>query len=455
MLQQLSEHFNSALRHVRGQGRLSEDNIKKTLKEVRQALLEADVALEVTQEFLGRVKRCALGREVAKSLNPGQAFVKVVKRELEELMGEVNQDLELNVQSPAVILMAGLQGSGKTTTSAKLAKFLRDKKDKKVLLVSTDVYRPAAMEQLAALAQQLGMDCFPTEAHDKPEKIADKALQEAKRKLYDVLIVDTAGRLHVDVEMMTEIKALHQRLNPAETLFVVDSMTGQDAANTAKAFDDALSLTGVILTKMDGDARGGAALSIRHITGKPIKFIGVGEKPEALEAFYPDRLAARILGMGDMFSLIENIEDRVDRQKTEAMTKKIMQGKGFSLEDFKEQLTQMINMGGMGAILDKLPGMSGMGAQLKDKINDKKIKRMIAIIDSMTLKERRTADLIKTSQKRRIASGSGTEVQEVNRLLKQFDEMQKMMKKVGKGGLGKMLGGMRNMMPGGFKGMPF
>lgn len=455
MFQQLSDRFNSALKHIRGQGRLSEDNIKKTLKEVRQALLEADVAVDVAQDFLGRVKRCALGREVSKSLNPGQAFVKVVKRELEELMGETNQDLDLSVQPPAVILMAGLQGSGKTTSSAKLAKFLKEKKNKKVLLASADVYRPAAMEQLATLAQQLGVDYFPAASTDKPVKIAEAALKEAKLKFYDVLILDTAGRLHIDADMMAEIKDLHQALNPIETLFVVDAMTGQDAVNTAKAFNDTLSLTGVILTKMDGDARGGAALSIRQVTGKPIKFIGVGEKAEALEPFYPERMASRILGMGDVFGLIETLESKVDRSKAEAITKKAMQGKGFGLEEFKEQLQQMLNLGGMSALLEKLPGMGAMTEQMKEKVNDKKIKHMIAIIDSMTPRERRNMDLIKTSHKRRIAEGSGRDIQEVNRLLKQYEDMQKMMKKMGKGGMGKMMQGMRHMMPGGFKGMPF
>lgn len=455
MFQQLSDRFSSALKHVRGQGRLSEDNIKKTLKEVRQALLEADVAVDVAQDFLGRVKRCALGREVSKSLNPGQAFIKVVKRELEELMGETNQDLDLSVQPPAVVLMAGLQGSGKTTSSAKLAKFLQEKKNKKVLLASADVYRPAAMEQLASLAKQLNVDYFQASSTEKPIKIAEAALKEAKLKFYDVLIFDTAGRLHIDSEMMDEIKALHKALSPIETLFVVDAMTGQDAVNIAKAFNDALSITGIMLTKMDGDARGGAALSIRHVTGKPIKFIGVGEKTDALEAFYPDRMASRILGMGDVFGLIETLESKVDRSRAEEITKKAMQGKGFGLDEFKEQLKQMLNLGGMSALLEKLPGMGAMTEQMKDKVNDKKIKHMVAIIDSMTPRERRNVDLIKTSHKRRIAEGSGREIQEVNRLLKQFEDMQKMMKKMGKGGAGQMMQNMRNMMPGGFKGMPF
>ncbi len=454
MFQQLSERFSLALKNVRGQGRLSEDNIKKTLKEVRQALLEADVALDVTMDFLGRVKRCALGREVAKSLNPGQAFVKVVKRELTTLMGEEVVELNLSTQPPAVILMAGLQGSGKTTSSAKLAKWIQAQKAKKVLLVSCDVYRPAAIEQLQILAAQLNVDFYPSNAEQRPADIAKDALTEAKRKLYDVLIVDTAGRLHVDEEMMSEIKTLHQKLDPIETFFVVDSMTGQDAANTAKAFNDTLSLTGVILTKMDGDARGGAALSIRAITGKPIKFIGIGEKVDALEAFHPERMASRILGMGDVLGLIESLEHKVDRQKAEAMTQKIIQGKGFTLDDFKEQLNQMMDMGGMSSLIDKIPGMSGMSDALKNKVDDQKIKRMRAIIESMTRKERRLPDLIKNSQKRRIAAGSGTEIQEVNRLLKQYEQMGKMMKKMKGGGMMKMLGNVQKMMPGGFKGMP-
>ncbi len=454
MFQQLSDRITTALKHVRGQGKISEDNIKKTLKEVRQALLEADVALDVATDFLARVKRCALGREVSKSLNPGQAFIKVVKRELTELMGENQAELNLQTQPPAVILMAGLQGSGKTTSSAKLARYIRDQRHKKVLLVSTDIYRPAAMEQLQILADQLGVDCYPAHATQKPAKIAEEALKEAKRKLYDVLIVDTAGRLHVDEDMMSEVKTLKQILMPIETFFVVDSMTGQDAANTAKVFHDALHLTGVILTKLDGDARGGAALSIRAITGQPIKFLGVGEKVEALEVFHPERMASRILGMGDMLGLIEGLEQKVDRAKAEAMTKKILQGKGFTLDDFAEQLNQMVNMGGMGALLDKMPGMGHLSEKVKSKVDDKQIKRMMAIIQSMTRKERRNPDLIKNSHKRRIAAGCGQQIPEVNRLLKQHEQMAKMMKKMGKGGgMMKMMQGLGSMMPGGFKGM--
>jgi signal recognition particle subunit SRP54 len=457
MFQQLSERLGQTLKSIRGQGRLSEDNIKKALKDVRQSLLEADVAVDVVQEFTAKVKRRALGREVAKSLNPGQVFIKIVKAELTELMGEKCEELNLAAQPPAVILMAGLQGSGKTTSSAKLARWLKEQRKKKVLLVSTDVYRPAAMQQLETLAKELEVECFPAESSQKPVDIAKKALEVAKKQAYDVLIVDTAGRLHIDSEMMGEIKSLHQSVNPVETLFVVDSMTGQDAANTAKAFHDALPLTGVILTKADGDARGGAALSIRQITGKPIKFIGVGEKTDALEAFYPDRMASRILGMGDVLGLIEGIEQKVDREKSQELAKKVMSGKGFSLEDFAEQLKQMSNMGSISSLLDKMPGMGNIPEAARNKINDKMFVRMTAIISSMTKKERRNPDLINGSRKRRIALGSGVEVQEVNKLLKQFDQMQKVMKKMGKGGFGKMLrgmggmAGMKNMMPPGFQ----
>ncbi len=453
MFSQLSDRLTTALKHVRGQGRISEDNIKKTLKEVRQALLEADVALDVVTDFLGRVKRCVLGREVSKSLNPGQAFVKVVKRELTDVMGENQAELNLATQPPAVILLAGLQGSGKTTSAAKLAKWIRDRKQKKVLLVSTDVYRPAAIEQLDILGKSLEVDVFPSTAKQKPLDIAKSALNEAKKKFYDVLIVDTAGRLHVNEALMDEIKSLHAALNPIETFFVVDAMTGQDAANTAKVFHEALALTGVILTKLDGDARGGAALSIRAITGAPIKFIGIGEKTEALDAFYPDRMASRILGMGDMLGLIENLEQKVDRQKTEAMAKKVFQGKGFSFDDFAEQLKQMLNMGGVSSLVDKIPGMSNLSEQMKSKVDDKNIKRMLVIIQSMTVKERHFPDFIKNSHKLRIAKGSGTHIQDVNKLLKQFDQMSKMMKKMKGGGMMKMMQSMRHMMPGG--GMPF
>ncbi|MDO8953626.1 MAG: signal recognition particle protein [Gammaproteobacteria bacterium] len=459
MFQQLSDRLGETLKNIRGQGRLSEDNIKKALREVRQSLLEADVSVEVVQDFIGKVKRRAMGREVAKNLNPGQLFVKIVRTELTELMGETCQELNLAAQPPVVILMAGLQGSGKTTTSAKLARWLKDQRKKKVLLVSTDVYRPAAMQQLEVLATEIGVECFPAEPTQKPIDIAKRALDMARKQAFDAVIIDTAGRLHIDAEMMDEIKALHAAANPVETLFVVDSMTGQDAANTAKAFHDALPLTGVILTKADGDARGGAALSIRQITGKPIKFIGMGEKTDALEPFYPDRMAARILGMGDVLGLIEGIEQKVDQVKAQAMAKKVMSGKGFTLEDFAEQLKQMSSLGSISSLLDKMPGMSGVSEKAKSKINDKMFVSMSAIIGSMTKKERANADLINGSRKRRIAAGSGVEVQEVNKLLKQFDQMQKMMKKMGKGGMSKMMrgmggmgGGMGGMMPPGMGG---
>lgn len=450
MFQQLSERLGQTLKNIRGQGRLSEDNIKKAMRDVRQSLLEADVSVDVVQDFTAIVKRRAMGREVAKSLNPGQVFIKIVKDELTELMGEKCEELNLAAQPPVVILMAGLQGSGKTTTSAKLARWLKEQRKKKVLLVSTDVYRPAAMQQLATLAEELGVECFPTEPSQKPVDIAKRALDTARKQVFDAVIIDTAGRLHIDSDMMDEIKALHAAVNPVETLFVVDSMTGQDAANTAKAFHEALPLSGIILTKADGDARGGAALSIRKITGKPIKFIGVGEKTDALEPFYPDRIASRILGMGDVLGLIEGIEQKVDKEKSEAMAKKVMSGKGFTLEDFAEQLKQMGNLGSISSLLEKMPGMNNVSEAAKSKINDKMFGRMQAIIGSMTKKERRDPDLINGSRKRRIAAGSGVEVQEVNKLLKQFDQMQKMMKKMGKGGgLMKMMRGVGGMMDGG------
>jgi len=447
MFQQLSDRLGQTIKNIRGQGRLSEDNIKKAMRDVRQSLLEADVAVDVVQDFTGKVKRRAMGREVAKSLNPGQVFIKIVKEELTELMGETCQELNLAAQPPVVILMAGLQGSGKTTTSGKLARWLKEQRKKKVLLVSTDVYRPAAMEQLATLAKELDIECFPSEPSQKPIDIAKRALDVARKQAFDAVIIDTAGRLHIDAEMMDEIKALHAATQPVETLFVVDSMTGQDAANTAKAFHEALALTGVILTKADGDARGGAALSIRQITGKPIKFIGVGEKLDALEPFYPDRMASRILGMGDVLGLIEGIEQKVDREKTQAMAKKVMSGKGFTLEDFAEQLKQMSSLGSISSLLEKMPGMNNIPEKALNQINDKMFVRMTAIIGSMTKKERSNPDLINGSRKRRIAVGSGVEVQEVNKLLKQFDQMQKVMKKMGKGGMGKMMRGMGGMMP--------
>ncbi len=453
MFDNLTDRLSRTLRNISGRGRLTEENIKETLREVRMALLEADVALPVVRDFINRVKEKAVGHEVNKSLTPGQEFVKIVRNELVSAMGEENQVLNLAAQPPAVVLMAGLQGAGKTTSVGKLGKFLREKHKKKVLVVSADVYRPAAIKQLETLAEQVGVDFFPSDVAQKPVDIVNAALKEAKLKFYDVLLVDTAGRLHVDEAMMDEIKQVHASINPVETLFVVDAMTGQDAANTAKAFNEALPLTGVVLTKVDGDARGGAALSIRHITGKPIKFLGVGEKTEALEPFHPDRLASRILGMGDVLSLIEEVERNVDKEKAAKLASKVKSGKGFDLEDFREQLAQMRNMGGMMGMLDKLPGMSGLPDNVKDQMDDKLTVRMEAIISSMTPKERAHPDLIKGSRKRRIAAGSGMQVQDVNKLLKQFTEMQRMMKKMsGKGGMRKMMSQMKNMMPPGFGG---
>ncbi|WP_116475078.1 signal recognition particle protein [Zobellella maritima] len=456
MFENLTERLSKTLKNVSGRGRLTEDNIKETLREVRMALLEADVALPVVRDFVGRVKERAVGQEVAKSLSPGQAFIKIVNAELVSVMGEANEELDLAAQPPAVILMAGLQGAGKTTSVGKLAKFLKERHKKKVLVVSADVYRPAAIKQLETLAADLEVECFPSNVQQKPVDIATNAVAHARKQFFDVVLVDTAGRLHIDADMMGEIQQLHGALNPVETLFVVDAMTGQDAANTAKAFNEALPLTGVILTKADGDARGGAALSVRQLTGKPIKFIGVGEKTDALEPFHPDRVASRILGMGDMLSLIDQMERSVDKGKAAEMAQKLKKGKGFDLEDFRDQLAQMRNMGGMMSLMDKMPGMSQLPENVKDQVNDKLTVRMEAIINSMTPKERQHPDLIKGSRKRRIALGAGTEVQEVNKLLKQFTQMQKMMKKMsGKGGMRKMMSQMKGMMgPGGRRG-PF
>jgi signal recognition particle subunit SRP54 len=448
MFDSLTDRLSATLRNLRGQGRLSEDNIKDALREVRMALLEADVALPVVKGFIDRVRERAVGQEVMQSLTPGQALVKVVNDELVHVMGDANEALDLAAQPPAIILMAGLQGAGKTTTVAKLARRLKEHDKKKVLVVSADVYRPAAIEQLKTLASEVGVEFFPSETRQKPVKIAAAALDYARKHFFDILIVDTAGRLHIDDEMMAEIKNVHAALNPVETLFVVDSMTGQDAANTAKAFNDALPLTGVVLTKTDGDARGGAALSVREITGKPIKFLGVGEKTEALEAFHPDRLASRILGMGDVLSLIEEAQHKVDHKEAEKLANKLKKGKGFDLADFREQLRQMQNMGGLGGIMDKLPGMGQMPANMAEQVNDKSFVHMAAIIDSMTPGERSRPQLIKGSRKKRIANGAGRSIQEVNRLLKQFTQMQKMMKKLGKGGgMKKLMRGLGGKMP--------
>ncbi|GLR76730.1 signal recognition particle protein [Aliivibrio sifiae] len=453
MFDNLTDRLSKTLKNISGKGRLTEDNIKETLREVRMALLEADVALPVVRDFVKRVKENAVGVEVSKSLTPGQEFIKIVQSELEAIMGDSNEALNLACQPPAVILMAGLQGAGKTTSTGKLAKLLKERDKKKVLVVSADVYRPAAIKQLETLAAEVDVDFFPSSADQKPIDIVDGAISHAKLKFFDVVIVDTAGRLAVDTEMMDEIKQLHAHVNPIETLFVVDAMTGQDAANTAKAFGDTLPLTGVILTKVDGDARGGAALSVRHITGKPVKFLGVGEKTDALEPFHPERIASRILGMGDVLSLIEDLEKNVDKEKAEKLAKKFKEKKGFDLEDFREQLGQMKNMGGMMGMMDKLPGMSQLPDNVKDKVDDKMFHQMEAIINSMTLKERERPELIKGSRKKRIAAGSGTQVQDVNRMLKQFTQMQKMMKKMQKGGMKGMMRNMQGMMGGGMGGM--
>lgn len=448
MFENLSDRLTRTLKNISGRGRLTEDNIKDTLREVRMALLEADVALPVVRDFVAQVKEKAVGLEVSKSLTPGQEFIKIVRKALEDAMGEANEELALNTQPPAVVLMAGLQGAGKTTSVAKLARFLTERKKKKVLVVSADVYRPAAIKQLETLAKEVGVEFFPSDVSQQPVAIVNAAIAHARTRLFDVLLVDTAGRLHVDDAMMQEIQALHAAVKPIETLFVVDAMTGQDAANTAKAFNDALPLTGVILTKADGDARGGAALSIRHITGKPIKFIGMGEKVDALEPFHPDRVASRILGMGDVLSLIEEIEQKVDKDKAAKVAQKMMKGKGFSLEDFRDQLGQMRNMGGMMSMMDKLPGMKNLPANVAGQMDDKQFIRMEAIINSMTPKERQFPDLIKGSRKKRIAAGSGTQVQDVNKMLKQFTQMQKMMKQMsGKGGMMKMMRGLGGKLP--------
>lgn len=448
MFDNLTERLGKTLKNLRGQGRLTEDNIKETLREVRMALLEADVALPVVTDFIASVKERALGQEVQNSLSPGQALIKVVQAELVKVMGEANEGLDLKANPPAVILMAGLQGAGKTTTVAKLGRWLQHHQKKKVGVVSADIYRPAAIKQLETLAEDLQLEFFASDASQNPVDIASNAIDGAKRKFLDVLIIDTAGRLHIDDQMMDEIKQLHAAINPVETLFVVDSMTGQDAANTAKAFHDALPLTGVVLTKADGDARGGAALSIRHITGKPIKFIGMGEKTDALELFHPDRIASRILGMGDMLSLIEEIEQKADRQKAEKLAKKIQKGKTFDLDDLREQLLQMQDMGGVGAMIDKLPGMGDVPKDLKDKVNDKELARQIGVINSMTAQERRFPDLIKGNRKKRIAAGCGQELQDVNKVLKQHKMMAKMMKRFKKGNMANMMRGMKANMRG-------
>ncbi|UTH72258.1 signal recognition particle protein [Chromobacterium sp. IIBBL 290-4] len=450
MLDNLTSRLSGVMKTLRGNARLTESNIQDAMREVRMALLEADVALPVIKTFIAQVKERALGQDVMGSLTPGQALVGVVNEELVKLMGEKNDELNLAAVPPAIVLMAGLQGAGKTTTVGKLAKRLKETQKKKVLVVSADVYRPAAIEQLKLLASQVGVEWFPSDEKQKPVDIARAALDHARRHFFDVLMVDTAGRLAIDEAMMEEIKALHAAINPVETLFVVDAMQGQDAVNTAKAFNEALPLTGVILTKMDGDSRGGAALSVRHVTGKPIKFIGVGEKVAAIEPFHPDRIASRILGMGDVLSLIEEVQKGIDHKEAEAMAKKLKSGKGFDLEDFKAQMQQMKKMGGMSNLLEKMPGQIGQMAKgIQGAEAEKSMRRIEGIINSMTMDERRKPELIKASRKRRIAAGSGVTVQEVNRLLAQFEQMQKMMKQFSsKGGMMKMMRGMKGMMPG-------
>lgn len=457
MFENLSDRLAKTMKALRGQGRLTEENIKDALRDVRRALLEADVALPVVKSFIAKVQERALGQEVSSSLNPGQAFIKIVREQLTETMGLNVEPLSFKVEPPAVIMVAGLQGAGKTTSVAKLARWLKEREKKKVMVVSADIYRPAAIKQLETLAQQVDVKFSPSHANENPVDIVERARAEAKKQFMDVLLVDTAGRLHVDNDMMDEIKALHQAIKPIETLFVVDAMTGQDAAVTARAFHDALPLTGVILTKTDGDARGGAALSIREITGKPIKFIGAGEKTEALELFHPDRMAGRILGMGDVLSLIEEAETKIDQKKAQAFAQKLQKTGKFDLEDFRQQLVQIQSMGGIGGLMGKLPGMGQLKGQVQEGVAEKEFQKLEAIINSMTPKERAHPALLKGSRKRRIAMGSGTQVQDINKMLKQFDQMQKMMKKMSKGGLKNMMRGMAGKLPpgmGGLGGMP-
>lgn len=450
MFENLTERLSHTFRHLTGRGRLSEDNIKDSLREIRKALIDADVALPVVKDFIHRVQDKAIGQEIAQHLSPAQAFVKIVNDELVVILGKANEGLNFQTQPPAVILMAGLQGSGKTTTVAKLAKLLKNTHKKSVMVVSLDIYRPAAIDQLKTLAKDCEVSFFESHPNQNPIQIAETALATAKKQAQDILILDTAGRLHIDDVMMQEIKSIHKAMRPIETLFVVDSMTGQDAAKTAKVFHEALPLTGIILTKTDGDARGGAALSIASLTGKPIKFMGIGEKLDAIEAFYPDRMASRILGMGDILSLIEEVEKKVDKEKAEKLAKKLQKGQGFNLEDLRDQMKQMLNMGGISSMLDKLPGMAAIPQAMKAKVNNKEIVRSVAILDSMTPYERAMPHVIANSgsRKRRIAMGSGGSLQDVNRILKQHEQMQKMMKKFSnKGALANMMKGLAGRLP--------
>ncbi|MBB5015590.1 signal recognition particle protein [Rehaibacterium terrae] len=448
MFESLTQRLSGTIQRLRGRGRLTEENIRESLREVRIALLEADVALPVVQALIERIKVRAVGQEVLKSLTPGQALIKVVRDELTAVMGAQASDLNLNVPAPAVVLMAGLQGAGKTTTVGKLAKHLKERRKKKVMVVSCDVYRPAAIAQLQTLAEQVGVLFHPSEPGQRPEAIARAAIEAARKQFVDVLLVDTAGRLAIDEAMMAEIQALHAAIDPVETLFVVDAMTGQDAANTAKAFAEALPLTGVVLTKTDGDARGGAALSVRYITGRPIKFIGVGEKPDGLDVFHPDRIASRILDMGDVLSLVEQVERDVDKEKAAKLAEKVAKGRKFDLNDMRDQLEQMQNLGGLAGLMDKLPGIGQVPEHLKNQITGKEVPRMIAIINSMTKKERRHPAVLNGSRRARIARGSGTTPADVNRLLKQFQQMEKMMSKLSGGGLKGLMRGMKGMMGG-------
>ncbi|MFC3814102.1 signal recognition particle protein [Lysobacter sp. GCM10012299] len=454
MFESLTQRLSGTIERLRGRGRLTEENIRESLREVRIALLEADVALPVVQALVERIKVRAVGQEVLKSLTPGQALIKIVRDEMSAVMGSAASDLNLNVPAPAVILMAGLQGAGKTTTVAKLAKHLKEKRKKKVMVVSADVYRPAAIEQLKTLAQQVDVLFFPSSADQKPEAIVKAAIDDARKSYVDVLLVDTAGRTSIDEAMMAEIKALHAAVKPVETLFVVDSMTGQDAAVTAKHFGEALPLTGVVLTKTDGDARGGAALSVRYITQRPIKFIGTGEKPDGLDVFHPDRIASRILDMGDVLSLVEQVEQQVDKDKAQKLAEKVAKGKKFDLNDMKDQLEQMQNMGGIHGLMDKLPGMGQIPDSVKSQVTGKEVPRMVAIINSMTKKERRNPALLNGSRRARIAKGAGLTPADVNKLMKQYQQMEKMMSKLSGGGMKGLMRGMKGMM-GARGGMPF
>jgi signal recognition particle subunit SRP54 len=449
MLDALTQRLSNVVKTLRGHARLTEDNVQEMLREVRLALLDADAGLPVVKDFVARVKEKALGQEVVGSLTPGQALVGVVHQELVELMGGASAGLNFATQPPAVILLAGLQGSGKTTSAGKLARLIRNTTKKKVLLVSTDVYRPAAIDQLATLAANLEVDLFPSDPTQKPVDIARGALDHARRHYHDVLIVDTAGRLAIDAQMMEEVRQLHAAVKPIETLFVVDSMQGQDAVNVARAFNEALPLTGIVLTKLDGDSRGGAALSVRHVTGKPIKFVGVSEKMDGLEPFHPERMASRILGMGDILSLVEEARAKVDEKEATRLAEKFKKGKEFDLEDFKTQLQQMKKMGGMASLADKLPAQITQMANTSPDLQEKALRRTEGIINAMTPAERRKPELLKASRKRRIAAGAGVQVQEVNRLLTQFENMQKMMKMMRGGNLGKMMRNMKGMFPGG------